>query len=247
MTAEKKFCVYAHHRLSDGKLFYIGKGDKKRANAVQRRSEYWHRVYKKHGRSVTILIGGLSETCAFSMERALIAFFGKENLVNMTDGGEGKTGLVPSAQQREKCSISNKGKKPADHAVRLAIERNSKKVGTECGLRFSSAAEAGRVMFPDKARVAKVMISACCNGKRTRSVYGYKFGFIVDGEFQSPNFSQRSKKKSVKTHCGKIFASSVEASSWLRGIGFQKAQNGNIIQCCKGKVASAYGYQWSYA
>lgn len=244
---EKTFYVYAHYRKSDGRIFYIGKGRGTRANAVTRRSEYWHRVYKKHGRTVRMIVQNVSETCAFSIERAAIAYIGVKNLANMTNGGEGKSGLVPSKAQRDKCSASNKGKEPSPQTIRLAIEKNSKPVGTDCGLKFSSAAEAGRVLFPHNPRSAKVMISACCNARRTKSVGGYKFSFLVDGKYLDPNFSEKSRCVRVSTVCGMTFESSVAASNWLKENGHPKAQNGNIIQCCKGRVASAYGYAWRYA
>lgn len=244
---EKTFYVYAHYRKSDGRIFYIGKGRGTRASAVTRRSEYWSRVYKKHGQTVRMIVQNVNETCAFSIERAAIAYVGLHNLVNMTIGGEGKSGHVPSKYQREKCSASNKGKKPSEHAIKLAIQKNSKPVGTECGLRFASAAEAGRVLFPHNPRAAKVMISACCNARRTKSVGGYKFGFLVDGNYVDPEFPEESRCVRVSTECGIIFESSVAASNWLKENGHPKAQNGNIIQCCKGRVSSAYGYKWRYA
>jgi len=242
-----KFCVYVHHRESDGLPFYVGKGDKKRSAAIAARSDHWRRVYLKHGRIVRIPFSNIKEFCAFSLEKAAIAFYGRGILVNATDGGEGTSGRVVSQDQRTKCSQSNKGKPPHIKTKIAAKEKNSKPVGTECGLRFASAADAGRIMFPHNPSAAKVMISACCNARRTRSVGGYKFGFLVDGEYVKPNFQEKNRCVKVSTECGMTFDSSVSAANWLRQNGHVKAQNGNIIQCCKGRVMSAYGYSWRYA
>lgn len=242
-----KFCVYAHHKETDGSVFYIGKGDKKRAHAIARRSEYWHRIYRKHGRSVRIIADNLSEECAFSMERALIAYIGRDNLANMTDGGEGTSGRVPSKDQRDKCSASNKGVQPSRETIAAAVARNSKPVGTECGLVFNSASDAARFVMPNNYRVALSAISACCNGYRVDSAYGYKFRYIVDGVLSESGFKRKPHGVPVKTECGLSFSSAQEAANWLKSNGHPKAINSNIIQNCKGRVMSAYGYSWRYA
>lgn len=38
-----------------------------------------------------------------------------------------------------------------------------------------------------------------------------------------------------------------EAERWLHANGFPKASNTAIIQCCKGKRKSSYGFKWQYA
>lgn len=43
------------------------------------------------------------------------------------------------------------------------------------------------------------------------------------------------------------FPSCMEAERWLRSNGLPKAQNSHIIQCCKGKLQSYYGFKWRYA
>jgi len=242
----RKFCVYVHYRESDGKPFYVGKGDKKRANAIARRSLHWTRVYLKHGRRVNIAISGVREECAFSMERAAIAFYGRKNLVNATDGGEGTSGRIPSKASRIKCSISNKGTSPAKVTILSAIDKNSKPVGTTCGLRFKSAAEAARIMFPDNIASAKSSISASCNGNRVSNAYGYNFRFVVNGKLADAKFKPKPLGKPVKTSCGMFFDNASRARDWLIEIGKTKAINSNITQNCKGKVTSAYGYKWSY-
>lgn len=242
-----KYCVYLHLRKSDGRVFYVGKGYGNRPYAILRRSEYWKRVYKKHGRTVHVAVKNLNEICAFSLEVAAIRFYGRDNLTNATDGGEGRSGHVPSKAQREKCSASNKGKAPSKIAVERAKKKNSKPVGTTCGLVFSSAAEAARSLFPDNQRSAKTCISASCNGRKVSGAFGYEFRFIVDGELQETAFNPNPWGKGVVRSDGVFFNSAQKAVDDLKRNGWPKAQNGNIIQCCKGKVKSAYGYTWEYA
>lgn len=95
-----KFYCYAHRTADDGKIFYIGKGHGNRAYSKQR-SKYWHNKVNKHGYVVEMIASGLNELNAFAMEREFIAFYGRENLVNLTDGGDGSSGRVVSNYEKE--------------------------------------------------------------------------------------------------------------------------------------------------
>lgn len=55
----------------------------------------------KHGLCVQIIAAGLIEECAFSIERMVIRKYGRGNLVNATDGGEGTWGAIPTESQRK--------------------------------------------------------------------------------------------------------------------------------------------------
>ena len=243
-----KYYVYVHRKQTDGSIFYVGKGTGNRAYAIASRSAYWHRVFRKHGRVVQIVASGLSEQCAFSLERAMIAYIGTGRLCNMTLGGEGTSGRVPSLSQRQKCSKSNKGNRPSDTSIEAAIIKNSKPVGTVCGLRFPSAREAARRLFPDKPeRTSVVSISSACRGICDRA-YGYQFRFVDEaGDLVPSGYTKAEVGRPVKTECGMSFHSATAATKWLKANGHPKAINSNIIQCCKRRVASAYGFRWSYA
>lgn len=108
------FYVYVHRRKSDGKVFYVGKGRQKRAWATSRRSVHWQRVVQKHGLSIQIIADSLNEVCAFSIERMVIAKYGRGNLVNLTDGGEGTSGYVVTEDAREYLRLVNTGKVISD-------------------------------------------------------------------------------------------------------------------------------------
>lgn len=102
--ATAPFVVYFHKR-PDGSVFYVGKGKRHRAHefSPSRRTE-WHRnVVQKHGRENIIVetIPCENETIAFGLERIHIAIAKErgEKLVNLTDGGEGKSGHTPSEKQ----------------------------------------------------------------------------------------------------------------------------------------------------
>lgn len=97
-----QFYVYAHRRATDGQIFYIGKGCGERAWSKRNRNTYWRNTVKKYGLAVEILTKGLSEEAAFDLERKMIAEIGREKLCNLTDGGDGTSGHVHSAEVREK-------------------------------------------------------------------------------------------------------------------------------------------------
>lgn len=97
-----KFYVYTHSRETTGEVFYVGKGCGRRAWKEIGRNDYWHRVRNKHGLAVRVVASGLSEACAFSIERAIIGRLGRDTLTNYTDGGEGTSGAIVSEEARDK-------------------------------------------------------------------------------------------------------------------------------------------------
>ncbi len=112
---ENKFYVYAHQRLDDNSIFYIGKGHGKRAWVEQHRSKYWKNIVNKAGYNVLILQDGMTETDSFILEKYLIVFYGRADLgegrlVNMTDGADGSSGRITTEVARNKVATANKGR-----------------------------------------------------------------------------------------------------------------------------------------
>lgn len=86
--------------------FYIGKGQKNRYRVKANRNNYWKNVVLKHGFDAQILCKWKTEQEAFEHEKFLIQCFKDMNydLVNMTEGGEGTSGWIPSDSWRKKRS-----------------------------------------------------------------------------------------------------------------------------------------------
>jgi hypothetical protein len=101
---EKKFYVYVHRRATDGTVFYVGKGTGKRHLSTKWRNIHWHNIVSKHGFKSDVVALFSVEACAFSFEIALIKAYGRENLCNMTDGGEGMSGWRATDETKKKCS-----------------------------------------------------------------------------------------------------------------------------------------------
>lgn len=92
------FYVYIHRKKSNGEVFYVGKGRKRRAWSTEGRNTIWQRITAKHAWEVEIVESNLQEWYAFELEKDLIALYGRRDdgygaLANLTDGGEGPSGV----------------------------------------------------------------------------------------------------------------------------------------------------------
>jgi hypothetical protein len=133
--------VYFHINLVSNEVFYVGKGKGRRAWKKTSRSEHWYNVVNKYGYRVDIIHDNLSEKRAFDWEKLYISMFGRKNLVNHTDGGEGQSnpsdetrkkmsnihkGKIISEETRKKISDSTKGKKPNNYGIKVSNETRKK-------------------------------------------------------------------------------------------------------------------------
>ena len=96
-----KWLVYAHYRLDTGECFYIGKGTEKRAKAKDCRNIIWNRIVKKAGYKIIISNYFEEEKDALAFEIDLIAKYKPK--ANITNGGEGVSGLKHTEKTKEKC------------------------------------------------------------------------------------------------------------------------------------------------
>lgn len=107
------FYTYAHY-TPEGHLFYIGKGQGRRAYTFHKRNNYWNHVVDKHGKpDVQILAYWDTEEEVFDHEMLLIDCFKElgHKLVNLSNGGEGPSGLQHSEEFKQKISNFHKGNK----------------------------------------------------------------------------------------------------------------------------------------
>lgn len=119
----KPFGAYVHAR-PDGRIFYVGKGKESRARSLHRNS-YHAKIVNKYG-AENIRVGFVacsSEGIAFTLEIGIIKCLRRMGvaLTNQTDGGEGCTGLVQTAEAKAKVSRANKGRKATlEHRAKIS-------------------------------------------------------------------------------------------------------------------------------
>lgn len=132
--------------------FYIGKGCKDRIQEHLRASYLKEKTYKNN-KINKIILEGLNvislkisensfEVDAFELEKKLISIIGRSNLnlgplTNLTNGGEGISGLIKTDTHKLNLSISSKGKKMSAEAKAKISESLRGKVGRNTGNKHS--------------------------------------------------------------------------------------------------------------
>ncbi len=103
--------AYVHARpdtVDQSGIFYVGKGAQRRFRPEIRRTKHHTNIVNKYG-AENILVGKIdcsSEASALELEIGLIKCLRRSgvNLVNLTNGGEGASGLIPTDEQRARMS-----------------------------------------------------------------------------------------------------------------------------------------------
>lgn len=97
-----RFYTYAHKKLSNGDIFYIGKGTGYRFKSLKSRSKFWFNVVEKHGFVPEILAYWDTDAEASAHEQFLIKCFKEKGitLCNLTDGGDGRRGVTNTPEVR---------------------------------------------------------------------------------------------------------------------------------------------------
>ena len=246
---EKKFYVYVHRRASDGRVFYVGKGSRKRLTDTYGRSEYWRRVSEKHGWSAHIVARFSQEQCALSLEVALIKLIGREYLTNATMGGEGV--CKPSEYVRQKMRAAKIGKPPAylsdEKKAKSAREKQAAsariQIVSSLGETFASGRHAVAFLRQNGFPTASAgNIASCVNGKM-RSAYQRtwaKVGEVLPSYDDLVYKKKNAKSKAVVRSDGVEFCSASSAAREIKG------SQGNISMVCRGERKEAYGYGWAY-
>lgn len=239
------FYVYLHLRADDGMPFYVGKGRNGRAWFSHGRTVHWRRVVSKHGLIVEILKDSMSESDAFEFEKSTIQLLGRGFLCNCTDGGEGMSGNVKSAETLAKLRASLKGRQHSEKTKALIGAKSKGRKVSEETRRKLSVANAGT--SPSAETLAKR--SAALRGRKFSDEHKAKISSALRGRKCSPEHTEKAAaacRVAVRCSNGMRFDSVKWAADWLRGNGFPKAIPSNISQCCRGRVRTAYGFRWNY-
>lgn len=134
--SKSRFYVYVLCR-PDGTPFYVGKGQRRRLYDHEREARLGHHCHKCHTIRAIWREGGEvvkhivfrtdNEHEAFAIERTLIAEYGRNILTNLTDGGEGPSGVIVSEEVRARRAAGVKARAATAEgkAVRSAASRRA--------------------------------------------------------------------------------------------------------------------------
>ena len=125
--------VYRHIRLDNGNPFYIGisndaDGSYKRAFSKEVRNNLWKKIISKTNYEVEILFKHDDYEFIKEKEKEFISLYGRINtntgiLSNLTNGGEGTIGWIPTKEQRKNQSDRMKGDKHPQFGIKHSKER----------------------------------------------------------------------------------------------------------------------------
>jgi len=114
-----EFYVYTLAR-PDESVFYVGKGSGKRIRQHEweaqrgcscRKCNVIRKIWRNGGEVQKVIVYRTSdEQAALDYEIALIRHYGRENLVNLTDGGDGTSGLIVSEHARHAVAEANRNR-----------------------------------------------------------------------------------------------------------------------------------------
>lgn len=199
------YYVYLHRRCDTNDVFYVGKGKGKRAYQKYSRNRWWCAIVEKVGFTVEMVEINLAEDDAFELEVETIKFY-KEcgyTLCNMTNGGEGQSGVIASAEtrakqsaarmgnthglghrdtdeQRKKKSLSRIGKKHSQETLDKIGNSHKKPVVCSNGMWFDSTRAAIKWLKSiGFLKAAPAAIGRCCHGT-AHIAYGFKWSFATE-------------------------------------------------------------------
>lgn len=157
-----------------------------------------------------------------------------------------------------KLSIINKGKvgvKHTDETKRKLSESRKGVVFTKEHCQKISEGKRGKssrkLTEQEKENLRKVNIGKVVSSETRQKISDANKGKRHSKEaLLKITASNRAKneltKKPILCSNGTSFSFSGDAVKWLRSIGFETASRSNIVNCCRGRLRTAYGFTWVY-
>jgi hypothetical protein len=226
MATSNVFYVYEHWRLDRDECFYVGKGKGNRAYILKDRNRHHKAIMAKLNREgfameVRIVESGLSEQRALDFEVERIAFWREvgADLANVTNGGEGVSGLKHSEETKAMWSQKRKGRP-------VPLEGRIKRSQSMKGIPKSKehAAAVGRA------------VSIANKGIKWRkeAIEARRLALLKSEKFKIANAARRKTIVCVTT--GEKFSGQKEAA---KAYGITKTA---VSDCCLGRTNHTKGF-----
>lgn len=180
------FYAYEHTRNDTGAVFYVGKGRGRRAGAAYNRNIHWHRVVAKAGGfGVRMIADAVDEELALLAEIERIDQLRKigVKLCNLTDGGEGTSGVFPSEETRRKMSAARSGAKHPNFGKPMS-EATKQKI---------RAANTGKTLSAE----ARAKVSAATLGRKESAETRLKKSIALSGRIGPKQSAESRLKRSL--------------------------------------------------
>ena len=106
----REFYVYEWFIVDTNEVFYVGKGKNNRYKQLKK-NKFFMDMYNAHECDVRIIYDNLTENEAFEKEKEIIAYYRNNTeyrLTNVTNGGEGVSGWIPSDELKQRQSVISK-------------------------------------------------------------------------------------------------------------------------------------------
>ena len=256
-----KFFIYRHIRLDKNEPFYIGIGTKNltrksykkiywRAFSHEKRNIFWKRIVAKTDYEIEYLCESEDYSFMLKKEIEFIKLHGRRDLglgtlTNLTDGGEGTTGIKHTQEYKDNQSKKRLGIKRDPISVEKTAKARRKKIyqyDLEGNFirEFESCREASKFLKRDEDA-----ISNCARGKN-KSTYGFQWFYEFKGEktkkltYIKNHFSRKIIQKSLEGEIIGYFNSIKEASLMTNSC------TASIGKCCSGKQFTSNGFLWEY-
>ena len=212
-----RFYTYAYLRV-DRTPYYIGKGKGRR-------------LYEKHQKGISVpkdksriiyLKQNLTEEEAFKQEKYMIAVLGRKDLGtgilhNRTDGGEGKSGWVPSEETRKKMSESGK--------VKIFSEEHRRKIGEANKHRIVSEETKRKMSERVRSEETRKKMSESGKVKIFSEEHRKKLNEITKSKETRKKMSEAKKGKSLMTNSQKLECCETGYASTAAGVvSYQKGK-----------------------
>ena len=252
-----KYYLYRHIRLDTSEVFYVGIGTKRsvkfhynyrsefsRAYSKRNRNKYWENITNKTEYIVEIILESDCYEFIKNKEIEFIKVYGRRdlkegNLVNVTHGGDGVTGLIFSKDHIRKMSDARKGKIPWNKNMKMSEEYKRILSEAHMGIKNINKGKSYEDLFGlERAKEIKEKQSIIRKGK-------YK------GEL-SPNYGRKHSEETKIKQGTSIIQLDLEGNFIEKFYSITEAANitgsniSLIQKVCKGSRNKHNNFIWKY-